>query len=125
MPPPGVGALPDLLTCPPPKSTLQILVFFDHRREGQCSEVAAATGLSQRTVGKRLNELVRAGVLDVIQTRSFPSVPRYRILSSHAEIARAASSLLLEMKARKSAPRQVILVRNPCEKVISDSGRPR
>jgi DNA-binding HxlR family transcriptional regulator len=121
MPLQRVGAPLDAFSRPPPKSVLQILAFFSRHHEGQSNEIAAATGLSLRIVSKRLNELVRAEILDVVQTKTFPSVPRYRMLTSHVDIARLASSLLSEMKNRRSIASQPVLVQNARRKVGSDS----
>jgi len=110
MPPPAEDARTNASPRPVPKSVLQVLAFFDHRREGQCSEVARNTGLSCKTVRRRLSQLAEEGMLDVVSTKTFPRVRRFRLLESSAEAARHASSLLKKLQSEGSASCRAALV---------------
>ena len=56
-----------------------------------------ATGLSERTVNRRLKELEKTGVLSATQTKTFPSMRRYAIRESSKETAHAALTILREL----------------------------
>ncbi len=97
MSPLGKSALSITSSYQVPKSVLKTLAFFDRTREGRCEDVARITGLSPRTVRRRLSELAKVGVLDVVWTKTFPSVRRFRLSDGYADTARSASSLLKEL----------------------------
>jgi DNA-binding HxlR family transcriptional regulator len=82
-----------------PKGLLVVLAFFSRHRQGLSKDIVMETGLSERTVRRRLEELEKSGILEAIQTKTFPSARRYRLDESSEQFAQAANALL--QKTRK------------------------
>lgn len=101
-----------------------MLSFFDRSHRGRCEEVALATGLSMRTVSRRLNELTKVGVLSVLQAKTFPSFRQYRLPDASRAIAHAAASLLTEMRGEESVLCEVAFIRKS-DRTGNNPGRPK
>lgn len=97
MPPRRESNRPDDLSNSTPKGILFILAFFSRHHQGLCKDVTLDTGLSERTVRRRLEELKKAGVLEAVQTKTFPSARRFRLTKSSEHLAQAAEALLQEL----------------------------
>jgi len=88
-----------MLSSPPHKGVLQVLAFFNTHHRGRCTEVARVTGLPPRTASRRLNELAKAGIIDIIPTKTFPPLRQYNLPETSREVARAAASLLQKLRS--------------------------